>query len=602
MAEEEGIQEEFMLELYDSNSSEKSLNEDQSPLKLEKQQRTTHDWRFSSSFKSLEIALAVVKEEAVWSRYRTTEVTEGRKIFFRCNQVKVRGKQCAAAVYLLLDSTSNRVELFRTSKSHDHTNNEDPLDHTMTPLVKAEIDKMFNQNMKGKQIAKSLAEAGHKLPKQRQLNNFIASLRKAKFGDSKISMGELEAWIVKNSAEPTNPHDAFVINHELEFEKPHFRFVISTKHLISNLMLSSVLHADATYKIIWQGFPVLFVGVTDRDRHFHIVALAVSVTEKTEDFTFLFRAIQIAAKQYNGVAYEPKVLVCDAAKAITNGFTNIFGSEPCVRMCWAHVKINLQKNTNRCSTKAISQLILQDINMLQLASSLAIFEKAALAFLTKWKNEKEFCLYMQKEWFDQNSNWFEGAAPNSPSTNNALEAFNRVVKDCGTFRKRIALGPFLTVASKMVHDWSNEYAHNKIFVLVPTIPLSLWTTAYQWVKSNTLMVIPTNKGDNEMLHMRIPAKSMPEVPIFEKDWTTFEEYTVQNFSFYNLRVSNDGERWKEGVCNCPSFHKYYICKHVVGVAIRRKKIDAPAAARNVIIGQKRTRGRPALAKRALIIQ
>jgi uncharacterized Zn finger protein len=58
----------------------------------------------------------------------------------------------------------------------------------------------------------------------------------------------------------------------------------------------------------------------------------------------------------------------------------------------------------------------------------------------------------------------------------------------------------------------------------------------------------------------------------------------------------------KGICNCPSFFKKYMCKHVVGLAIRSRFCTPPVAAKNIPIGQKRRRGRPSKAKKALLIQ
>ena len=48
--------------------------------------------------------------------------------------------------------------------------------------------------------------------------------------------------------------------------------------------------------------------------------------------------------------------------------------------------------------------------------------------------------------------------------------------------------------------------------------------------------------------------------------------------------------------------KKFICKHIVGIALRLKYVKAPAASKNVPLGQKRKPGRPAKAKKALLIQ
>jgi len=62
------------------------------------------------------------------------------------------------------------------------------------------------------------------------------------------------------------------------------------------------------------------------------------------------------------------------------------------------------------------------------------------------------------------------------------------------------------------------------------------------------------------------------------------------------------EKWMDGLCTCPKFLKAYICKHLLGIAIRLKLVCPPLEARNLEIGKKRNRGRPSKAKKALIKQ
>jgi hypothetical protein len=56
----------------------------------------------------------------------------------------------------------------------------------------------------------------------------------------------------------------------------------------------------------------------------------------------------------------------------------------------------------------------------------------------------------------------------------------------------------------------------------------------------------------------------------------------------------------KGICNCPSFFKRYMCKHVVGLAIHSKFCTPPVAAKNIQIGQKRQCGRSSKAKKHVI--
>jgi len=51
--------------------------------------------------------------------------------------------------------------------------------------------------------------------------------------------------------------------------------------------------------------------------------------------------------------------------------------------------------------------------------------------------------------------------------------------------------------------------------------------------------------------------------------------------------------------NCPTFLKSHICKHVIGIAIRLKKFSVIPEAKNLKLGARRKRGRPAKASNAL---
>lgn len=45
-------------------------------------------------------------------------------------------------------------------------------------------------------------------------------------------------------------------------------FAIGTKSLLKLSTLATNVHADATYKYIWQGFPMLVVDTIDKAKHF----------------------------------------------------------------------------------------------------------------------------------------------------------------------------------------------------------------------------------------------------------------------------------------------------------------------------------------------
>ena len=102
-------------------------------------------------------------------------------------------------------------------------------------------------------------------------------------------------------------------------------------------------------------------------------------------------------------------------------------------------------------------------------------------FIIKWRNEQGFIDYMfNSGWFSSHSNWYEGVKKRTPSTNNALESFNNVMKNEDTFRERYPLGRFMELSLTSIKRWSNLYKNkDKIFFEKTEPSLEQWTIAYQ---------------------------------------------------------------------------------------------------------------------------
>jgi len=88
--------------------------------------------------------------------------------------------------------------------------------------------------------------------------------------------------------------------------------------------------------------------------------------------------------------------------------------------------------------KSAQEDLLNDVDALQLAQSERIFTKASNLFIKKWtRSQPDFVEYFRREWLTSHDAWYEGVEHFTPSTNNALEATNRVIKDENTFRERL---------------------------------------------------------------------------------------------------------------------------------------------------------------------
>jgi len=582
-------------------------------------------WNFEKHFPNVEEAKAAINGEKCWSYAFANKTEEGMKVYYRCNRVKFRGKQCDAGIHLVHDSRSDEVNLFRANADHKHDNNESK--SILSVEAKELIKELFKLKAKPKRIREIFIErAITPIPSEIQLRNQLVHIRKEIYGPPTISLGELEHWLNLSSAIPESDDQAFVVNYQVIYndeddnpdaseddddeennDGPKFRFFISSKRLLKLVSTSTILNADATYKLIWQGYPVLIVGTTDLDRHFHSIGLGVCTDEKTADFKFIFSSINIGLGKINESLFNPDVLVSDAAGAIRKAYEKVFRKTEMV-MCWAHMRRNCVKNIETLVSKDDQDEMIEDIDQLQLSQSTEIFKRAVSLFIKKWKtkNAKEFLQYMNKKWLSTHNSWYEGYKHFTPSTNNGLESNNRIIKDEQTIRERVPLSRFSQQALEIVSKWSLAYPRDlKVFINKPTIGTPLWTQAYQWAKQNKTIL--SVSAENTTCYY-VPAGdamtiNQDDIDKFERMlWTTFEKFKRRAFSIWCTTFPNDNTKWSEGRCNCPDFFKKFICKHVVGIAIRLKFCRAPGIAKSVSIGKRLPRGRPSKAKKALLKQ
>jgi hypothetical protein len=582
--------------------------------------RTPLSWIKHSTFRNqVEAEKSLAKD---WSKDYSNETEEGKKYYYRCTAARKVGQKCSARCYLLYHSESFEVSLFKTAADHDHNQLEKlHRKNGISPDVKQIINGFLNDGLtKPSQILLALQQRKVQVPTTMQLNNYIAQFKKKKNGPSSVSLGEIEKWCKENEQVPENENIPFVVDfiaqdnsfpdNTDEDESVYFAFFISTVRLLELASKATHIHADATYKLIWQGYPVLVVGTTDLNKSFHPFGLAVCKDEQTKDFEFLFSSLQKGVEKINSPPIQPNALVADASFAIINAFSNVFSNDHEIIMCWAHMKRNVETKSTMINDEELEKEIISDIELLQVCESKELFHNSVKLFLKKWatcEQTKPFLDYFRSEWLEKHPGWFEGMADFIPSTNNALESTNRTIKDTGTFRNRLTLSKFLTFATKIVQNWSFERDESninvKIFASQPDISLQLWTSSYQWAKENKEVTGSDHEGKKIYFVPANGKKKVYETEIrkFKSNkYSSFNQFK-NHFNQWKLESSNPSD-WKSFNCTCPAFSKNFICKHVVGMGIRLKLCKPPSIAKNIPLGQKRKRGRPSKAKKALLIQ
>ncbi|CAF1482527.1 unnamed protein product, partial [Rotaria sordida] len=367
--------------------------------RMKKRQRK---WVEEKVFNNTEEAEEVVIKENQWSYHYTNTTAAGKKKFFRCNKVKARGKQCDAGIYLLFDSTNDKVVLFRATSDHTHDSMQEKPSRIPNE-VKTIIQELYELKLKPKAIIEVLHERGIALPSISQLNNFLRTIKK-----SSQSIPESIDTSFVASYQIIYDDDSENDDVDDDVNENKFRFFITTKRLLQIASRSKRIHADATYKWLWQGFSVLIVGTTDLDRHFHAFGMSVCSNETTHDFRFLFRGLQEGIQKLNLGEINPEFLIADGADAIRNAFQDVFGEKPMV-MCWAHMRRKVVKKIQSMVNKSEQEDLINDIESLQLAQNERVFLKASNLFVKKWvKRQPSFIEYFQNEWLTTHNEWYEG--------------------------------------------------------------------------------------------------------------------------------------------------------------------------------------------------
>lgn len=429
--------------------------------------RKKHNWTTEACYQDLDEALGHIQCEG-FNLHKINDLNCGVKMYFRCKNVPFdRRPWCDFQYVLFLPAESVDCVVQHNNLQHNC--------HELMIGVKKRMscemqDFIFGIFEKGTQrigsvlahvreeMSKNSRFVRESVPGKRQIEYLLGKYRNNKV-EPLFKLGDLMEWCDSNSVFPQDPDKEFVLNHECSMpdEVMNFRLIISTPELLRKAIKFETVCIDATYKLNWHGFPLIVFGTVDRQKRFHPVAYACCTHETTADYEFVFKAIRNAIKVYYEQEFEPKILIADGADAIRNAFYNACPSAEIDIMCFAHVIRNIRKRS--FSSKSNKQLVLDDIRKIQLAANKSTFSMMTALFCQKWTHsEPEFIEYFKKEWMGSHCNWFEGAANYTPSTNNALESHNAVIKRSITLRKRLPLNQFLTCISKLINEISREFS------------------------------------------------------------------------------------------------------------------------------------------------
>jgi hypothetical protein len=333
----------------------------------------------------------------------------------------------------------------------------------------------------------------------------------------------------------------------------------------------------------------MVTGTSDFAKKFHPILLTFTTNETSKAYEFTFRSLKKGVYEVLGYNINPKYLLADGARAITNGFEAAFGNDYTRLMCYFHVLYNLKKH------KAAFQATYNDLKAMHLCINLEEFHFLSKLFISKWNHVyPEFVQCIKNSWvYSVLKNWFVGAGQlGIPCTNNSLEATNLQIKNKFMKRIRKPIAEFLPILSQMLESWSKDrnFGMRNSWVFAPlTDQLSLQTSAHQWY----LIYIK-----NSFLGRLVSSTSVEEVIIFCTEPRAVDNLDVSKF--LSLKVYSDLARC-EGrlflgtldnykkikdsytvithmiytqkiVCFCEYFFKNYTCCHALGFSFFKGSI------------------------------
>lgn len=518
--------------------------------------------------------------------------------YMRCTRTHYKGPECAARLVVRMPTDDVKWLVFENNKAHDHNE----VKTKIQPEVRKKVETLQSRNLKPATIAEILdVEFGSDAPKQNQIYNIIRQTKKLNKANYS-SVSDVAEWVGKHETSE-NDDDAFVL--DFRATGPSFQYIVSTRRLLKISIDFRIVACDATYKINEHQYPVILIGGIDENHKLHIFAYSITTSEQTENYAFAFNAWKNSVWQLFQQTCAVKVLIADAAGAITNGFVSNFTNGKVV-MCYFHVMQNIEKNLKKKLLQANRDAILKDIRQIHLSPSREIFERASTLFTQKWQDsEPEFCQYFMRQWVYSNCGWYEGFVVNCPSTNNAMEGFNSFLKRCVTHRALLPLGSFNDMMFRYLAKKSTQYQHEGI-AKEKTIQNEWWRAAVGWTETN-LGMISINENITTSRHFILSTKS-PEseiTPTLRNKYLRMESDDLDNFialmtSMYVVEFKHT--QWKMSTCTCAFWSKHGVCKHVIGIAIIYKETQLPPEANNEKLRQRKKHTHRRLAEKALQAQ
>ena len=340
--------------------------------------------------------------------------------------------------------------------------------------------------------------------------NYAASIKRASWTDT---IRAWTAWCNERTfvAGRTRDHTVCVLHKKITEED--FIIVLSTPALLYT-RVEQMLHqtafkmADATYKVTWEGLPLLVMGTCDWKRAFLPTAYALAMHEREEEYgqfeTAVSKAVLDLARHRGAdvvvldALTKPRLLCSDAASAIPLGekFAHPTHDDNLCNTCYSHMIRKVRQNgstyiTNVTEAKRKRELLdelVKDLQNMRWIVSCRQFELAVDLFHKKWwwhhkQREVIAWLFVKGGWLDKKRRWARCHVPvGLPSSTNALERHNRTIKDLLRRKRDPGHRAISNLADGVVAHWSSQMLPRPPLSAGPDVSQKLWDETQWYIK------------------------------------------------------------------------------------------------------------------------
>jgi len=340
-------------------------------------------------------------------------------------------------------------------------------------------------------------------------SNYASKIKRASWPDT------IRAWTAWCNERPfvadrTENHEVCVLHHRISEED--FIIILSTPALLYTRVeqgrhQTSFKMADATYKITWEGLPLLVMGTTDWRNTFLPTAYALTMHEREQEFglfeKYVSRAVLDLARDRGEkaavlVSLEGARLLCsDAAGAIPQGekLAHPSHNEKLSNMCYSHmirkvrqVGLSHINSADRKKKRDLHNELLKDLQKMRWIVSCSQFELAVRLFHKKWcfgHKQKDVIawLFLRGGWLGQKRRWARCHVPvGLPSSTNALERHKRAIKDLLRRKRDPSHRAIGNIADGVVAHWSAQLLPEYPLSAGPDVPQKLWDDTQWYIK------------------------------------------------------------------------------------------------------------------------